>query len=326
VPDDAGARLAGRVERVLALRSFPGLAEVDPKHLALLADIARERVFPKGTALIVPGTPVPAMHLVRQGSVQVLVDRIPRRSYGAGAIIGGIAALTRDPKGQHVVAATETRTFEIDKDDFTDVLEESFSLLHSVLRGMLRAARDARRSIPVDAGFSAIPLTEEPARASSELGIVERAMFVRRLQTYGSARVEALAELAREMTVLRVSAGTELFRAGDPAPYSLLVYSGVVSCETDTGQRFRLGPDSVVGGVDSISFDPRWYHATAETNLVALRADTEHLMDVIEDHPDMGLDMLRSAARILAELQARVDRSTDSTPPPPLSREVRNGP
>jgi CRP-like cAMP-binding protein len=157
----------------------------------------------------------------------------------------------------------------------------------------------------------------ETARAPSELGIVERAMFVRRLMTYGSARVEALAELAREMAVVRVPAGTALYDIGDAAPYSLLVYSGVVSCETKTAQQFRLGPDSVVGGIDSIAAEPRWYRAVAETDLVALRADTAHLMDVIEDHPDMGLDMLRSAARILAELQDRVDRATWSEPPPP---------
>ncbi|HEX7671218.1 MAG TPA: cyclic nucleotide-binding domain-containing protein [Polyangiaceae bacterium] len=326
MPVDGGVRSEGRVERVLALRSFPGLAEVDPKHLALLADVAKERVFTKGTALIVPGTPVRAMHLIRRGDVAVLVDGIARRSYAAGALVGGIAALTRDPKGQHVVATTDTRTFEIDRDDFSDVLEESFSLLHSALRGMLRTALDARRAIPENAGFAALPMSEEAGRASSELGIVERAMFVRRLMTYGSARVEALAELAREMTVLRVSAGTELFRLGEAAPYSLLVHSGVVACETGTAQRFRLGPDSVVGGIDSIAGEPRWYSAVAETDLVALRADTAHLMDVIEDHPDMGLDMLRSAARILAELQEKVYRAVGSTPSPLAVRRDRPAP
>jgi hypothetical protein len=33
-------------------------------------------------------------------------------------------------------------------------------------------------------------------------------------------------------------------------------------------------------------------------------------MDVIEDNPDMGIDMLRSAARILSELYESVDRAS----------------
>ena len=313
MPADGSERSAGRVERVLALRSFPGLSEVDPTHLALLAEVARERVFAKGATLITPGTPVHAMHLIREGEVRALRDGIARRRFAAGAIVGGIGALTRDPKGNHVVATTDTRTFEIARDDFSDVLEESFSLLLAALRGMVRAALECRRSISGDAGFSAPILDAQ--RAPSELGIVERAMFVRRLMTYGSARVEALAELAREMRVVRVPAGTEIYAEGDDAPYSLLLYSGVVGGQTSAEQRFRLGPDSVVGGMDSIAGEPRWYRAVADTDVVALRSDTSHLIDVLEDHPDMGIDMLRAAARSLASLQDIVDHATSEPPP-----------
>lgn len=306
---DQGLRLSGRVERVLAMRSFPGLSDVDPKHLAVLADVARERAFARGTTVFSPGSPVRSMHLIRSGEFSVLRDGVVRRRYGPGAIVGGIGALTNDPRGQHVVASAESRTFEIDRTDFADVLEESFPLLQSALRGMLRAALETRLSIPDNAGFSE-PIGET-TRPMIEFGLVERAVFLRRLMTYGSARVEALAELARDMVVVRAPAGTVLFGLGDPAPHSLLLYSGVVAGETAKGQKFRLGPDSVVGGVDSIAGEARWYRAVAETDVVALRGETEHLIDVLEDHPDMGLDMVRAAARILADLQEIADRGAE---------------
>lgn len=306
MPADGGERSAGRVERVLALRSFPGLALVEPAHLAVMAEVAEERFFPRGATLSTPGQPVRAAQLIRHGEVAVLREGIAMRRFGAGDIVGAVASITGDPEGQHVVATLDTRTFEIDRDDFSDVLEESFSLLHASLRGMLRGVLACRKNLPGDAGFDAPILAE--GHAPVELGLIERVLFLRGLLTYGRARVEALAELAREMTPVRVPAGTVLWSEGDPSPHSLLVWSGVVACTTNHGQRFRFGPDSAVGGIDSLAGEPRWYHAVAETDLVALRADVTHLMDVIEDHPDMGLDMLRSAARILTGLYERLDR------------------
>jgi CRP-like cAMP-binding protein len=305
VPADGSDR-AVRVERVLALRNFPGLADVDAKNLALVADLIEARSFSKGETILAPGTPVRAMHFIREGTVAILRNGVPARHYTAGDIVGGLAALAGGERGQHVVATTDARTFEVDRDEFADVLEESFPILYATLRGIMRAILNARRSLPVDAGFSApIP---EALRPTPEFSLVERVLFLRKLLAFGRARVEALAELARDMTVVQAQEGAEFFRANDPAPYVLLVWSGIVRCETDKQQVFRLGPDSVVGGIDSIAAQPRWYRAVAETDVVALRGDTASLVDVIEDHPDMGLDMLRSAAHVLLELQGEQDR------------------
>jgi CRP-like cAMP-binding protein len=307
VPADGLERSAGRVERVLALRSFPGLSQVDPAHLAIMADVAEERVFARGATLITPGQPVRSMHLIRRGEVAVMREGVAMRRYGPGDIVGAIASLTRDPAGQHVVATVDTRTFEIERGDFEDVLEESFSMLFSALRGTLRSVIDCRRQIPEDAGFSA-PIVEM-VRGPADLGLVERVLFLRRLLTYGRAKVEALAELASGMVEVRLPAGAALWQPGEPSPYSLLVWSGVIRGDTGRGQQFRFGPDSVVGGIDSIAGEPRWYRATAETEVVALRSESADLMDVIEDHPDMGLDMLRVASQILKGLYEGLDRA-----------------
>ena len=300
------ARANRRVERVLALRSFPGLALVDPTHLAAMAEIADERAFRMGDVILTPGSRVRSMHLIRRGEVAILREGIPVRTFRGGDIVGAIAALTRAPDGQHVVAVTDTSTFEIQISDFEEVLEESFALLLAALRGVLRGALECRLQIPGDAGYA--PPSVEPTRTTTSLGLVERVLFLRRLNAFGSPRVEALAELAREMTEVTFRAGTQIWRTGEPAPYSLIIWSGVVSCITETGQRFRFGPDSVVGGIDSIAAEPRWYIARAETDVVALRGEASLLMDVIEDHPDMGLAMLRASAGALTALYARVDQ------------------
>ncbi|HEX4338339.1 MAG TPA: cyclic nucleotide-binding domain-containing protein [Polyangiaceae bacterium] len=306
MPADGAVAASRRVERVLALRSFPGLALVDPAHLAVMAEVAEERAFRKGEVMLTPGTPVRSMHLIRRGDVAILREGIAVRTFRGGDIVGAIAALTRAPEGQHIIALTDTTTFEIDVSDFEEVLEESFALLLAALRGTLRGALECRLQIPGDAGYSLPPL--EPTRTTTELGLVERVLFLRRLNPFGAPRVEALAELAREMVEVTFRAGAQIWRLGEPSPYSLVVWSGVISAITETGQRFRFGPDSVVGGIDSIAAEPRWYIARAETDVVALRGDASLLMDVIEDHPDMGIAMLRAAAGSLTDLYARVDR------------------
>jgi CRP-like cAMP-binding protein len=295
-----------RVERLLALRTFPGLAEIDAKNLALIADLIVERTFSKGETILSPGEPVRAMHFIREGTVAIMRNAVPVRHYGTGDVVGGLAALAGAERGQHVVATTDARTFEVDRDGYSDVLEESFPLMHATLRGIMRSVLATRRTLPIDAGFTA-PVVEA-MRPAPAFSLVERVLFVRKLLAYGRARVEALAELARDMTVVQAEQGVEFYKAGDTSTYSLLVWSGVVRCETDRGQIFRLGPDSVVGGIDSIAAQPRWYRAVADTDVVALRGDTEVLIDVIEDHPDMGIDMLRSAARVLLELHGEQDR------------------
>ena len=304
MPADGADR--SRVERVLALRAFPGLADVDAKNLAIVADLIEERTFTKGETILTPGEPVRAMHFIREGSVAILRNGVPARHYGAGDVVGGLAALSGLERGQHVVATSNVRTLEIGRDAYADVLEESFPILLSTLRGIMRSVLTARRNLPVDAGFTA-PITEA-MRPSPAFSLVDRVLFIRKLLAYGRARVEALAELAREMSVIQAEAGVEFFKPGDPGDYTLLVWSGVVRCESERGQVFRLGPDSAVGGIDSIAGQPRWYRAIAETDVVALRGSTEVLMDVIEDHPDMGLDMIQSAARVLLELHGEQDR------------------
>lgn len=300
---DDSRRLRSNVERVLALRTFPGLASVDPAHLSVLADIAVERIVPAGTTLIAPGQPTKTMHLIRRGLVTALHDGTPVRQFGPGDVVGAIAALSPHPTTQHIIAEAETRTFELERRALLDVLEDSFSLLYATLSGILRSVLQARLAIPENAGYSELTPEERP---HSDLTLVERVLFVRRLATYGHARVEALAELSREMRVVKFSPGSVLWEAGEAAPYALLLWSGIVHCTTASEQSFRFGPDSVVGGIDSIAGQPRWFRAVAETPVLALRSDSAHLFDVLEDHPDMGLDMLRAAARILAELNERV--------------------
>jgi hypothetical protein len=222
-----------------------------------------------------------------------------------------LAALTRDPVGQQIIAQGDTEVFEVFMDDMEEVFEDSFPILVTVIRGMARGVLETRLRIPGTAGFSSETIAE--SRRGEKLGLVERILFTRHLIAYGKARVEAIAELAREMEERRLPAGSVLWEENDPAPFQYLIYSGVVDCSTSKGHQFAFGANSVIGGIDSMSDAPRWYRAVARTDMLVLRSDVTHLIDVIEDHPDMGVDMLRVLAGIMLAIQAAGDRDSGSS-------------
>jgi CRP-like cAMP-binding protein len=48
---------------------------------------------------------------------------------------------------------------------------------------------------------------------------------------------------------------------------------------------------------------PRWYTAVTETPLVALRGDTESLLDVLEDHFDLSIGLVEAMARRVIDIR-----------------------
>ena len=95
------------------------------------------------------------------------------------------------------------------------------------------------------------------------------------------------------MDEVRKPAGSRLWSTGEPADEVLLILSGIVNgTVADGGQRFRLGAGDAVGALDAIASVSRWYDASVEDDLVALRVDVESMFDVFEENADMAIDFL----------------------------------
>jgi CRP-like cAMP-binding protein len=52
-----------------------------------------------------------------------------------------------------------------------------------------------------------------------------------------------------------------LWSVGDHADHTLILFSGAVLCTTPEGATFRLGPGDLVGSLDAVADEPRWYDA-----------------------------------------------------------------
>jgi CRP-like cAMP-binding protein len=91
---------------------------------------------------------------------------------------------------------------------------------------------------------------------------------------------------------------------------------GSVRGHTPEGLDFQLGAGDIVGGVDMVAEQPRWFDANAQEDMVALSFNREGLIDLLEDQPELGFDFLRLMAMTLLALRAQVVELTAEPVPP----------
>ena len=97
---------------------------------------------------------------------------------------------------------------------------------------------------------------------------------------------------AREM---RLEADEWLWRKGAEADANALVISGTL-CVHGGGQPRSVGPGSLVGFAELFAERPRDLGARADGPCVVLLTDRAVVLDAMEDHFDLSLDLLNALA------------------------------
>ena len=193
-------------------------------------------------------------------------------------------------------------------DDVQDVFEDNFSILVGVLGAMAATLRDGQQRA---GGLTLTPGQEMPApRSSAPLGLVEKMFLHRQAGGFGAARIEVLADLARDSDELHFTAGQRLWSRGDASDHWHLILSGTLSCSDANGKQWRAGGGgAVLGALDALSDQPRWYDMVAEGDVRTLRTSRICLLDTLEDHSDMGMELLRTLAMAINQIFAKLSAS-----------------
>lgn len=303
-PDvDLAPALRTQLERVLQLRSFPGLAILAPSQLAVIAEHTEPRVFAAGEEIYPEGEPVNELHYIIDGKVEMRRAGVTISVYEGRSVIGGLASLASVSDGQQAIAIEETHSLSITREDQTDVFEDNFEMLLAVLRAVAQALLDARRDAGAQAGINTSESNIPPPPAPMTL--VDKIHALRRGMTFARSRLEALAELAREGKEVRVPAGTPLWQIGNASDHMLLVVSGRIAGNA-AGQEFVFGPGDFAGGIDSLAGTGRWFDAVAQTDCVAIGIYAEVLLDVLEDNVDLALALMQAMANTILGLREQV--------------------
>jgi CRP-like cAMP-binding protein len=293
----------GRIEQIRSLRSLFGLQTVATSSLAALAAHTTPVRIPKGLEVTSEGQPIDEMYVVIDGELATSRSGKQLGVFGPRSAVGALAAFAHDLHGYRCVATRDTIALAMRADEVLEVFEDHFEMLLMVMRAVARESIETRLLLP-RAGFSdQIRAAESPTRP---LDLVERLFCLRESFTAGLTHLDALAEIARTSREVRYPRGTALWRVGDPSGHMLTMVSGVVSASTEAGLQFRFGPRDILGSLDMVADVPRWYDTVVERDVVALWHDAEIVIDLCEDHTELGFGFLQLLAAMLLSLRERV--------------------
>ncbi len=285
----------GNLERLVILRSFSGFADLPPAEMAAMARYTRTRYFPRGTVLQREGERPKNVYFIADGAIEMRRHGHEFVTMRARDTAGGLAYLARDEDTPSLTCIEDTVALVLPTEDMEDLFEDNFTFLLLVMRALGRGIIEMRRLLGKDAGFEAPQ--PGPPMASEELDLVERIFFLRKTISFAQSRIEAIAQLARNSKVVRLPAGSVLWKEGDAPHQFLFPASGVIRATTQDGQSFAFGAGSAVGGLDWFANQPRWFTAAVEQDLVAIEISAEEFIDLLEDSYDLARDFLAVMAQ-----------------------------
>ena len=284
-----------RFQRFLFLKTIPAFSELPAEIVQVVAANTHPRSFSKGEHLYRSGTPAVEVQYIVRGQCEIVRNGKPARRLGPRDVVGGISALADDELGYDCIALQDMQTLAIKVEDSQEIFEDHFILLKRVLRGTSREVLSARRQLGERAGFG--PVADPFVFPDRPFDLVERMAFLRKTFSFGDSKIDAIADLARDVQEVHLPKGEVLWNVGDRSTYFLLPLRGVIDCKaTDPDQHFQLGPGDSVGAIDSMADERRWYRAEVTEDVVAFRIDIEVLLEILEEHFAMATSLLKAMA------------------------------
>lgn len=287
------------LRRMLALRQFPMFATAELAELATIAENLVPTRYPAGAVVAPAGARPAGLHLVLEGRIEGRIEA--SRSWGPRQIFGALEVLARREHPAPALAAVETCTLQLLEADLVEVLEDNFGVLLAVVREL--AGR-----------MSAVGLLARPIAVPGDgagLGLVERLIVLRQLPPFIGAQLQGLAMLAHGSEEVDWAQGAIVARAGELASGSLLVLDGTLQSRGPGGATHELGRGHAFGALETLAGTGHTTTIEAMTPVRALHSSGIAMLDVLEDHPDIGMSMITAFARGLLD-HAPGERTPDT--------------
>lgn len=278
-------------ERAIYLRAIPVTAQLPASVLHAVAHHLVDREIAPGERLMTQGGSVKAMHLVTAGKVGLFKDGKRIGEIAPPQSVGFLNIIGRSDAPYDAIAETPLETLELTSERLLGLMEDQELLLSATIHYAAERLLSEMQELP----GKMLSLPPEPIAIDvpeRALDLVERVFFLRCMSAFKRTNLSALSALAEQMVERRAAAGTVLFSAGETPKATYFVIRGAVACETPDGREFGFGPGTAVGGVEAVAGKQRWYSARASSDVVMLEGRANHLLDMIEDNFDLGMDFL----------------------------------
>ena len=130
------------------LASVPLLARIPAPELQRLAELTREKQYPKGSVVLFEGDPGDSLFLVRSGRVKVVLVGEDGREVilgilGVGEHFGELSLIDQQPRSAHVIAMEDASLLVLRSEDFKRRVEAAPEISWAMLAELARRLRRA---------------------------------------------------------------------------------------------------------------------------------------------------------------------------------------
>ena len=142
------------------------------------------------------------------------------------------------------------------------------------------------------------------------MSLNEEVELLRNIPLFAKLEPSKLKLLAFTSERLTFEAGQDLFRQGDPGDAAYLIVEGEVEVVIETGRGplvlARHQRNAFVGEIAILCDVPRTATIRATGDVVALRISKDHFFRLIEEFPEMAVEIMRELAQRLEATTLRL--------------------
>lgn len=133
-------------QKIDHLRKVALFADLTPRTLGAIADLATEIEVEPGRYIVRQGQVGTGFYLIVNGKTRVVHDGKVIATLGPGEFFGELSLLDQQPRMAHVIAEGPTTCLALASWDFTKLLEKNPKVTLSILREVARRLRTSSDS------------------------------------------------------------------------------------------------------------------------------------------------------------------------------------
>ncbi|MBK7828840.1 ATP-binding cassette domain-containing protein [Nannocystis sp.] len=268
-----------------------------------LAPYFVRRSFTAGATIVHQGERGSGLFLVEEGELDVVLHEPGLRPFtmshvGAGEIVGELSLLEGSSFISSVEARTTTRVLHLPQSDFEALRAAQDPAGAQLIMGLGQVIAGRLRAI--DAQYATLGIaarrattTEVDAKYGHEMAIAETSLGA----SLSSTECQDLEQMG---TVMRLDAGTAIFRRGDPGDRLFLVLRGRLAIAEEgraTPQVTR--PGELLGEDSFFDLGGRTEQCEAIEPVTVLAIDNDRLRDLLLTGGEVGWKLLRHLVQSL---------------------------
>lgn len=301
----------GPVERILALYRLPAFRELGPANVALMARHVRERRIRKGEVFWRESEPPSALLVIMQGEVGFSSTTEADYTVGPGHAIGAQGLFLRVADGVAATALTPVVALELPVAAMLEIMEDNFEILLHAIRLEAVQLLEAQDRLPAERMVPHRAVDLAWVERPEQLDLVERILLLRQLPEFARASVDAMAEVARNLSQVRYEAGETIWKRGEPSGPMLFILDGVaLATRHRPPSTVRYDCGASVGVIYSLAGHARSHTLVAESTVTALACHADVLLDVFEDNFEMAIAFIGALTRQRGLIGQRVGTDT----------------